>query len=400
MLVELLIAVLLGCFLGIFTGLCPGIHINLVAAFMFSYSLFFLEFVSPLFLAVVIASMSIVHTFLDVIPSVFLGAPNADTALSVLPGHRLLIKGHGYEAVMLTIAGSFYALVIVSFLIPVIILLVSKGYPLVKPFIGFILIASSLFLIFREPKSKFWALFVFLISGCLGVFVLHILELKDPLFPMFSGLFGVSVLIVSIKENTVIPKQKGNKVSIQRKPFLQALFSSVFSSSLCSFFPALGPTQAAIIGSQFFKKLGDKGFLVLVGGIGTVNMVLSFVSLYVIGKARNGSIVVMSDFLKTFNLDFLLFFLGISLVSACFAVFLSLFFASRFSAWICKVNYRILCLTIAVFVTILVLLLSGVVGFLVFCVSVFLGLLCHYLDVGKSHLMGSLILPVLFYFFL
>lgn len=400
MLVSILVAVLVGCSLGIFTGLCPGVHINLVAVLILTYSVIFLKYVSPLFLAVVIASMSITHTFLDFIPSIFLGAPDPDTVLSVLPGHRMLIKGRGFEAVMLTISGSLGSLIIVVALTPLIVLGVSKVYPLIKPFIGFILVFSSLFLIWREKKSRFWALLLFLVSGCLGIFVLNILTLKDPLFPMLSGLFGTSMLIVSIKENTKVPKQKHKTVTISKKCFWQALTSSVFSSSLCSFLPAIGPTQAAIIGSQFCKRLGDKGFLVLVGGIGTVNMALSFVSLYVIGKARNGSIVTMSQILQSFNSNLMVLFLGISLLAACFATFLSVFFASRFSVWICKVNYKILCLSIIIFVALLVFLLSGFVGFLILVLSALIGISPAYIGIGRNHLMGCLILPVILYFFL
>jgi len=312
----------------------------------------------------------------------------------------MLIKGRGYEAVILTVVGSLGALIIVVALTPLIVFAVSKGYSLIKPFIGFILAFSSLFLIWREKKSRYWALFLFLLSGCLGIFVLDILTLKDPLFPLLSGLFGTSMLIVSIKENTVIPKQKHKTITISKRCFWQALFSSVFSSSLCSFLPALGPTQAAIIGSQFCKRLGDKGFLVLVGGISTVNMALSFVSLYVVGKARNGSIVTMSQILNFFNFDFMVLFLGVSLFSACLATFLSVFFTSKFSVWICRVNYKILCTLIIFFVVFLVFLLSGFIGFVVLCLATFIGLAPAYTGIGRNHLMGCLILPVIFYFFL
>lgn len=400
MFAEILVAVMLGALCGIVTGLCPGVHINLVAVLILTYSVLFLNYVSPLFLAIVIASMSITHTFLDTIPSIFLGCPNSDTVLSVLPGHRMLIKGRGYEAVMLTISGSLGALFIVICLTPLVVFAVSKGYPLIKPFIGFILVFSSLFLIWREKKSRYWALLLFLLSGCLGIFVLNIMTLKDPLFPLLSGLFGTSMLIVSIKENTKIPKQKHKTITISKKCFWQALFSSVFSSSLCSFLPALGPTQAAIIGSQFCKKLGDKGFLVLVGGIGTVNMALSFVSLYIIGKARNGSIVTMSEILQNFNFDFMILFLGISLLSACIATFLSVFFTSKFSVMICKVNYKVLCFSIICFVVLLVFLLTGFPGLFVLCLSTAVGLLPAYTNIGRNHMMGCLILPVILYFFL
>ena len=62
-------------------------------------------------LAIIISALIIgclvTHTFLDIIPSVFLGAPDTDTALSVLPGHKLMLAGRGYEAIKCSALGSF-----------------------------------------------------------------------------------------------------------------------------------------------------------------------------------------------------------------------------------------------------------------------------------------------------
>lgn len=66
---ELIIATLAGVIAGIFTGITPGLHINLVAAVAQEFSAE--SVISPLFLAAAIVAMSITHTFLDFIPSVF-----------------------------------------------------------------------------------------------------------------------------------------------------------------------------------------------------------------------------------------------------------------------------------------------------------------------------------------
>ena len=122
---------LLGTFLGVLTGLIPGLHVNNIAVIMLSIapallvSLMFLnqfgipEVFIPLLLAITIVSMSIAHTFLDFIPSTFLGAPEGETALSVLPAHSMLLEGRGYEAVMLSAIGSLGGVIIsFIFLIP------------------------------------------------------------------------------------------------------------------------------------------------------------------------------------------------------------------------------------------------------------------------------------------
>ena len=94
--ISIILALILGILVGIFTGLIPGLHINLVAMLLFLFSSK-LESDLSLILASFIVAMSVTHIFLDFIPSIFLGAPTPQTALSILPGHRLLLKGKGYE---------------------------------------------------------------------------------------------------------------------------------------------------------------------------------------------------------------------------------------------------------------------------------------------------------------
>ena len=115
---DIILAILIGCLAGTITGLIPGIHVNLISMLLISVSGYLLGFTNPMVLAVFIIAMAITHTFLDSIPSIFLGAPDADMALGVLPGHRLLMEGKGYEAVKLTVIGSLLALIVTLLLIP------------------------------------------------------------------------------------------------------------------------------------------------------------------------------------------------------------------------------------------------------------------------------------------
>ena len=118
MLIEIISALLIGILAGTFTGLAPGIHINLIGASVVSLSAssLFFSSINPVFLVVFIVAMSITHTFIDFIPSVFLGCPDTDTELSVLPGHELLKKGQGYEAVMLSAYGGIIAIILLIIL--------------------------------------------------------------------------------------------------------------------------------------------------------------------------------------------------------------------------------------------------------------------------------------------
>jgi len=199
---ELLIASLLGVSAGVITGLIPGIHINLVSLLVVSLSVYLLDIFSLPSLGVFIISMAITHTFLDILPAIFLGAPDADTALGVLPGHKLLMKGMGYEAVKLTVIGSLFSLILAMILFPLFIIIVPNIYETIQPLIGYILLLIVIYMILIEKKidGKFWAFVVFSMAGILGILVLTMPNLKQPLFPLLSGLFGVSMLIVSLSK--------------------------------------------------------------------------------------------------------------------------------------------------------------------------------------------------------
>lgn len=103
----ILLSILTGFLLGIVSGLIPSIHTNNFALILVGLSPILLnQGIEPLYVAIIVLSNSISHTFHDIIPAIFLGAPNDDMALAVLPSHRLLLDGYGAEAVRLSALGS------------------------------------------------------------------------------------------------------------------------------------------------------------------------------------------------------------------------------------------------------------------------------------------------------
>src|SRR3989344_277670 len=116
MILELIIALIIGVLIGTITGLTPGLHINLIITFL---SLSFFEKIissNPFPMSIFIVSLSITHIITDFIPSILLGAPEEDSYLSILPGHRMLLEGRGYEAITLCIYGSISSILFIPFL--------------------------------------------------------------------------------------------------------------------------------------------------------------------------------------------------------------------------------------------------------------------------------------------
>ena len=396
MLIEILLFLVLGILIGTFTGLIPGIHTNLIGVFLISLSTTIFFSINPIYFVVFIVAMALTHTFVDFIPSIFLGCPDTDTELSILPGHELLKNGQGYEAVALTAYGSLAAIFVLILISFPAIFLISKTYNFISSILPYLLITSSIILISLE-KKKFTALFVFLITGFLGWSVLNMEILSEPLLPLLTGLFGSSMLLISINSKTKIPEQKIIKI----KPKLfKPLLGALIASPLCSFLPGLGSGQAAILGNTI-SKTDRKGFLILVGATNTLVMGFSFVALYVISKTRTGAAVAIQKILGSFSQEVLILILIISFITGIIAFFLTLNLTKLFANYINKINYTILSSSTLIFLTIIIFLISSWIGLIVFLVSTLTGIYCISLGAKRTNMMGCLLIPtIIFYLFI
>lgn len=398
MFLELIIAILLGVTAGVFTGLTPGLHINLVALILFGISPFLLGYTNVVAVASFIIAMSITHTFTDFISATYLGAPADDTALAVLPAHRMLLEGMGHEAVKLTVIGSLLCLIITIILSPLLIVSVPAIFAYLKDYVGWILLAVVIFMILREESmnKRFWAFIVVALSGILGLIVLNIPNLKDPLLPMLSGLFGVSVLFLSLTQKVALPIQRATEmVKVKTKSMVKALGSGVFSGSLVSIFPGLGPAQAAVLGGQIAGKIDVFSYLILVGGINTVSMILSLITLFTIEKARNGSIIVVQQLLQNISASLLILFLAVALVAGGIATFLTLYASKIFSSIMNRLNYSVLSIFIISFIGAMVMYFSGLTGFLILLIATAIGLIPNIAEVSRSNSMACLLVPII-----
>ena len=129
-------------------------------------------------------------------------------------------------------------------------------------------------------------------------------------------------------------------------------------------------------------------------------MLISIATAYALNKARNGAIVVMNELMGKIGFQEMLLFIGVSLVAGGVAAILTLKTSKLFSKLIVKVDYAKLIIGILVFVTLLAALFDGFLGLTILITSTALGLLVSSWGVGKNHLMGCLVLPVILYFVL
>ncbi|MBS3086753.1 tripartite tricarboxylate transporter permease [Candidatus Pacearchaeota archaeon] len=396
MLIEIILFLCFGVLVGIFTGLIPGVHINMIGTLIASSSLFILAAINPIYLIVFIVSMSITHVFIDFIPSIFLGAPESGTELSVLPGHEMLKQGLGFQAVNLAALGCLIGLfifVLMIFPLSLIAKAFSGAGTTVQKIIPIVLILVSLNVVFSE-KRKFSALLAFALSGILGLIVLN-LDLKEPLVPLLTGLFGASSVLLSIKSKTKIGKQSPNKKVKVKK--LKPILASTIFSPLSLFFPALSSGQIAVMGNRF-AKADKKEFLFMLGVINILAMSFSFLALFLISKTRTGSAAVIKELIGVPEINVFVLIVLVALISGVASFFIVKFLSKKFLLILEKANYTKVSYSVLVIMSIVTLFISGFFGFLVLLISAATGIYCIMLGVSRINMMGCLLLPTIVFY--
>ena len=397
---ELILAVLLGICAGTVTGLIPGLHTNTIALIIAGASATMLGWFSPLAVASFLIAMVVVHSFVDFIPSVFLGAPEDATVLSILPGHELLMQGRGYRALKLTVIGGVGTFFLSLFLIPIVFALLERSYNLLSAVIAPILIVFSILFILQEKKFRkiFWASMIFLLAGTLGLVVLNQISVKQPLFPMLSGLFGISTLFLSLFNTQKIPKQiLTTKIDYFTKSRFLDYFKAALSSLFVSVLPAIGAAQAAVISRAFTKFKDNEDFLVVLGGINTAAALFTLTTLYLLGRARTGVIAALKEIIELRFSDYIILII-ICFIAMIFGVILALKIGRFAAKNISRFNYKKISMGVICFISILVFIFSGLIGLWILFISSCIGLIAPLVGVRRIHLMAVLVVPVVIYY--
>jgi len=400
---ELVVYCALGVACGTFTGLVPGIHVNTAAPMALGLSQ--KAYLDPLLASVFICSMSITHTFIDFIPATVLGVPDSDMSLTVLPAHGMVLSGRGWEAINLSGHASLLSVVIISLSLPLMIPVISFLYPVISSSTLPILIMFSAItiLIHNDPHRGSLALFVFCLSGFFGHIVLNAVALfKDPLMPVFSGMFGLSSLLIGMMGGGTIPEQMiDENIGLSRVRIFSATLKGTLSGILVSTVPGIGASQATTLSNIFGRgqsEAAEREFIISCCSINTSNAFFAIIVLYLFGKARNGALVCVQGLLDPLMYTEFKILLSVSIVTGFMAYISLLFFGRLALCSIAKVNYLHLCILGILFQILVVILLCGPMGLLLTVISTCIGLLPPSLNVNRSTLMGFLLIPVMFHY--
>ncbi|MCX8173496.1 MAG: tripartite tricarboxylate transporter permease [Thermoplasmata archaeon] len=252
-----------------------------------------------------------------------------------------------------------------------------------------------------KPASL--ALSVFLLSGFLGWTVLltplAATSSFTLLFPLFTGLFGVSGLLATIACPANLPEQK-EKIGWNSGIVNRKVIGGAIAGMIIGIFPGITPGCGAVLIDT--RKTKPEQYIALTSAIETSAFVFNIAALFMLQRTRSGAIATLEEFYGISTewsdpaqiapvLSLSLF--AISLASLCALVIIPKFgiWLLRKAKFFVRKEFQI---GVLVALVVSVFMVCGITGILVLSTATLVGLIPLLLNLRKIHLMGSIILPV------
>lgn len=384
--------VLLGVAIGTLTGLVPGLHPNTISTLFLAFL-----FGEPFLVSIMMISCAVANSFLDFVPSILLGAPDPETALSVLPGHRMMMRGRAYEAIRLTVMGGIVSLLIILTMLPFLMVFVGSFYDVIRSQIHWILIGIVCYMFYMDRSP--WGLVVFGLSGTLGYFFLGSGLLGDfAMLPLLTGLFGLSAILLSIRDKVQIPEQDNSVQMTSRREIMEGGITGSLSGILVGLLPGVGAAQATFLSHEILRDRSERKFMIAIGGVNTVTAVFSILALWMIGNPRSGIAVAVDQLLGAITFNDVVIFIGAITLAGGLSAALTLLLSSRFIDFFRKINYRKLSISVIALILGMTWAFTGILGILILFLSTAIGLVCILSGTRRSYMMACLIVPTILFF--
>jgi putative membrane protein len=401
---------------GTLSGLTPGLHANNFALLMAAVAPTVPG--PPALVGAAMLAAGVTHTFLDVVPALALGVPDAAMAAVALPGHRLVLEGRGREALRLSALGSVLAVLFaVPLAVPMTELMI-RAYGHIDANLPLALgaVAAILILTERGLREKVGGLLAFVASALLGYALLRIFEapLEAPLdaggllMPLFGGLFGAPVLLDAIGGGGIPPQGESDVRSSRRSVGVTA-FLGTGAGAIVGYIPGVSSAIAATAvlpaipdgdgsgGESDGGSGGDGGdgareFLIATSAVNTANTIFALFALIALGSPRTGVLVALEEAEVPLDLPVLL---SAVVIAAGVGFVLVVSVGDRYLDVVGRTDYTLLSVAILVLLIGLSYAFAGPFGIGAFAAATVVGLIPPRFGARRVHLMGVLIGPLI-----
>ncbi len=387
--------ILAGIVLGTISGLVPGLHANNFALLLAGVAPTIPA--APLQLGAAMLAAGVVHTFLDVVPTLAIGVPDPAMAATALPAHRLVLRGRGREALRLSALGSALAVALaVPLAVPVTVAM-QRVYPTIAANLSLALGSVCVLLVVTERTwlGRAGAAVALGASGGLGVLALDVptggvLPAGNMLAPLFAGLFGAPILIEALGGEGV-PPQDDPVVTASPGAVFATAGAGTVAGAVVGYLPGISAAIAAAASLAVLPDRGPRAFVVASSGVSTANTVFALFALVALGSPRTGVLVALEETGVPHVLPVLLASVAIA-AAAGFVLVVVL--GDRYLAVVGRVDTTVLCLVVLCFLGVLVAAFTGTVGLVVFAASTVVGLVPGQFGARRMSCMGVLLVPL------
>lgn len=398
--IEVLAGTVLGIILGTVSGIIPGVHANTLAGVLLSLQVALLAVLGPVALACTLFAALITHTFVDAIPSTFLGIPDAETSLAVLPAHALCLEGNGEEAVRIAALGSACAMVIAVPLSLICFFLLPALQPYFDWWIGILLVAAVGWMLVTG-EAPGWGLAIFIVSGILGLFALRYAFLgwhtlaggSAILMPLLTGLFGISVLLTAARGR--IPVQEFRGIRLDDRTVVKSSLLGTVAGIAVGWLPGLSTASAnGVLASVIGYEKDRRAYILATNAANTANAFIGLAALFALSRMRNGVMAALSEL----TLPPMGELMVAGVLAACAAYGITLWL-SRSAHRIGAIDSLVLNRGVIIFVIILCFLITGPFGLIILTLATAVGLVPHFINLPRVYCMGAIMVPVILWSF-
>ncbi len=411
---------LVGALLGAFIALVPGLHAYTLASMILAL-LPSTPHGGPSDATVLfLLGLVVGWVMLNMLPAIFLYAPDDANAGAVLPATKYLLRGRGAEATLLIGAGSLAALVGLVLLAPLFDQAFRPLRSILQPHTGWMLVAIIAFMLLGEwPRSNMlttplrrllsaWAylgsgLLTFILSGVLGFVLMYrnpleITQAGQALAPAFMGLFVLPGALQMLIFSHTPPKQQIVPFELSGVMLLRGTLTGLAGGLFAGFLPVVSGGMGGLLAGHASSKYDDRLFLISQGASKVAYYVSSLMLFFVPGLTivRGG----MTGMLSTTYIPYGWRIYALAVASIALSGVLSFALLLLFTRAATKLANNLQPRWLALVTIVIALSITGVwfggPGLVIAGVGLCIGLLPVLVGGRRMNCLGVLLLPITF----
>jgi putative membrane protein len=365
--------------------LIPGIHINTIAELLLSLGL------SGFFGVLFLYFFYSIFVVFEGIYSIILNIPDSHSAILPTASQKLVVKGKATEAIYSYFKGGLMGALYSIILFPFAFFLIPLILPIITEYLLLVLIFSVSYILLNAENKK--GIFIFLLAGIFGYFVLNIQTDLNLIFPMFVGFFTIPALMIKAQKVS-IQNMNINEIKVNKK----TTFIAVLASIIVFLIPGVATPTQIIILAGIFSQFKEEDYISAIGAINSAAIFYSLMMLNLIGRARTGVAIIAREMMETDLFSHIL--IGISsLILFTLFVYLVSRNLKRIVDFVSTFNHSYMKYLLLLYLIFMSYLITGAIGILVLGFASLIGTLTLKLKADRTNLMGSIILNSILYYF-